>query len=82
MKKEALKKHNNKEVKKLREDLGMPPIRKGLRQCLRCSDQFESDDLKNQKICYQCRYVLNNLFSEPYPMENGLKVKKNGKKPK
>lgn len=44
-----------KQIKALRITLGLPPVRKGYRQCLRCPKTFLSEDLANQKTCNHCR---------------------------
>jgi hypothetical protein len=47
-------------VQLLRLSIGVAPIKKGNRVCLKCSKQFYSEDLCNMKCCYECRREENH----------------------
>lgn len=47
------------EIIKLRKHFGLPPIKTGNRNCLRCGIEFFSEDLRNQFNCYHCRREEN-----------------------
>lgn len=46
---------DKKAIKKLREQLGLVPIKAGNRKCLCCNKNFASLDLANNKMCADCR---------------------------
>lgn len=46
---------NIEAANKFRKELKMAPVRTGKRECLCCERKFRSDDLKNQKMCSNCR---------------------------
>jgi hypothetical protein len=46
---------DRKAVNKLRESIGLAPIKKGVRCCLKCEKEFLSFDLMNMKTCSRCR---------------------------
>ena len=51
------------EIKKVREQAGLPPLKMGYRNCLRCDIHFFSEDVKNQRNCTCCR--LERTVSQP-----------------
>ena len=44
-----------KEIQKARKDAGLAPLKMGFKNCLRCENEFYSEDLKNQHLCMYCR---------------------------
>lgn len=44
-----------KQIKKVRAEFGLQPIKQGKRNCLRCDKSFYSYDLCNMKTCSDCR---------------------------
>lgn len=53
-----VKDENLDSVNKIRKQIGLKIIRRGNRECLKCSKDFYSRDLANNKICDQC---LNDI---------------------
>lgn len=52
-------------VADLRNHYGLPPVRRGYRDCLMCDRDFFSQDLSNQKCCNSCRdpgYELRRII--------------------
>lgn len=43
------------EIQKARKKIGLPPVKMGYKNCLRCDKNFYSEDLKNQHNCDNCR---------------------------
>lgn len=43
------------EIKKTRQLVGLPPLKMGYRNCLRCDTHFFSEDVRNQRNCECCR---------------------------
>lgn len=43
------------EIQKARKAIGLPPVKMGDKNCLRCDKRFFSEDLKNQHNCDECR---------------------------
>lgn len=50
-----LKAFDLKEINACRKSMNLAPLMMGDRNCLRCDKKFYSEDLKNQKICENCR---------------------------
>lgn len=46
---------DKRQIKVMREKLGLPALRSGNRKCLCCNKNFASLDLANQKLCADCR---------------------------
>jgi hypothetical protein len=42
-------------VDKFRKQMGLSPVKTGVRTCLCCDKEFFSEDLKNMKTCVSCR---------------------------
>lgn len=42
-------------INRLRTSEGLPPIQPGTVTCLRCDEQFESWDKRNNRICEACK---------------------------
>jgi len=54
MEKKEQKEREGYSVKELRVLLGLPPIKKGAMNCLKCERTFYSSDKKNRRICKKC----------------------------
>ena len=52
------KESSDKEIARCRKDNGLPPLRRHNVECLKCSNEFFSFDVKNNRICSTC---LNSL---------------------
>lgn len=46
---------DQRNINKLRKELGMRLIRRGNRKCLCCNKNFASPDIATQKMCNRCR---------------------------
>lgn len=51
-------------IQLLRLSIGVAPIKKGIRVCLMCDKEFQSEDLHNMKCCYKCRREEENATQE------------------
>ena len=49
-----LSKKDMKDIDYLRSFLGMNPIVKGYRKCLKCGKEFRSSDIKTNRRCKSC----------------------------
>jgi len=52
-----------RDVHRLRQSMGLPPIREGNIKCLRCKKEFHSADIKNKKMCDDCSHVGIDFYS-------------------
>lgn len=43
------------EIDKLRKEMGLDPIKRGMMNCLSCDGKFYSEDKKKVKTCLSCR---------------------------
>jgi len=39
-------------------DHGLPPIKRGIKRCMRCEQSFHAEDMANQGYCPACRNVV------------------------
>lgn len=51
-----------KRMNKERSKNDLPPIRYGNRECLKCEDEFFSENLKQEKMCYKCRSYYSGRY--------------------
>ena len=51
----AMKKSELDEINKLRRSEGLPDIEPGVVKCLRCDNEFESWDKRNNRVCNECK---------------------------
>ena len=42
------------DIRRMREQFGMRPIRPGIIECLKCAREFKSADTKTNKMCGDC----------------------------
>jgi len=52
----------NRQVEWLRKKLGMKKIVRGVRRCLRCNKEFESEDVKANRMCGSCSKMQESGF--------------------
>ena len=50
-----MKKSELDEINKLRRSEGLPNIEPGIVKCLRCDNEFESWDKRNNRVCNECK---------------------------
>ena len=48
------KESTDKEIDQCRRANGLPPLRRHNIECLKCSNEFMSFDVKNNKLCQNC----------------------------
>ncbi len=56
MKKSKAQINEEKDIARLRKKMGLPPIKKGVKKCLKCDIEFYSRDFANERICENCKY--------------------------
>ena len=49
------------EINKMRKDLGLKPIVRGNKICVRCGDTFYAMDKTNEYLCLTCKKYASNI---------------------
>ncbi len=49
------------EINKMRKDLGLKPIVRGYKTCIKCGDKFYAMDKTNEYLCLTCKKYASNI---------------------
>lgn len=66
---------NMEGVDELREQMGLPPLRRGTILCRRCNKPFHSDDIERERHCYPCRQAMEVIETALMPYAGGYSKK-------
>lgn len=60
------------EIDQMRRELGLRPVRRGMRPCMRCGKEFQSADLDHERMCPPCQRLAEVYFDPGYRHHAGV----------